>query len=123
MTKDVKLAETWVIRHKDTHEILAVPSGKSSWRAKGHAKNAWNTHACRHAEKLGVGLVPQGGYWKPEQLVFPKFDQQDIYELVKLEHETTTTLTEAIRLLNMCLGRVDYNVERDIKTFLEGLDN
>lgn len=119
-----KLNETWIIRHKVTHELLVVPSGKSSWRAKGHAKNAWNTFAAYHAERLGVDLVPQGvGHWRPEALVFPNFDQQDVYELVKLEHKTETILAEAVKLLSMCLGRVDNNVERDIKTFLEGLNN
>lgn len=31
----------WIIRNKNTGEIWRASSGKSSWKAKGHAKGAW----------------------------------------------------------------------------------
>ncbi len=118
MTKPV---ETYVIRHKITGEFLTVPSGKSSWRAVGHAKNAWNTFYSVHAEDLGVELVDYVD-WRgnpTDRKTFPKFDQQDVYEIVKLRHESQTLLGEATRLLTMCLGRCDYQVQEEIEAFLK----
>lgn len=116
MTKPV---ETYVIRHKVTGEFLTVPSGKSSWRAVGHAKNAWSTCGVYWAEKLGVELISEPSRWNPNYKVFPKFDQQDVYEIVKLKHDSETVLGEATRLLTMCLGRCDYQVQEQIEAFLK----
>lgn len=120
MTKEIKPAETWIIRHKETGEALTVPSGKSSWKAKGHAKNAWSQQSEYRAEQLGVELVPTG---YKGRLQFPKFDEQDVYEVVRLSHKSETVLGEATRLLTMCLGRLsDGNLANEVKQFLEGLD-
>lgn len=116
-----KPVETYVIRHKITGEYVTVPSGKSSWKAVGHAKNAWNTFYHNYAEKLGVALVDEIG-WKgipTGRKVFPKFDQQDVYEIVRLKHESETVLGEATRLLTMCLGRCDLVVHNQIEEFLK----
>lgn len=118
---NLKPVETYVIRHKVTGEFVTVPSGKSSWRATGHAKNAWNTFYSTHADKLGVQLVDDID-WRGNttgRKIFPKFDQQDVYEIVKLTHESETVLGEATRLLTMCLGRCDYQVQEQIEAFLK----
>lgn len=117
----LKPVETYVIRHKVTGEFVTVPSGKSSWRAIGHAKNAWNTFYITRADKLGVQLVDyidSRGNTTGHKM-FPKFDQQDVYEIVKLTYESETVLGEATRLLTMCLGRCDYQVQEQIELFLK----
>lgn len=133
MTKPV---ETYVIRHKVTGEFLTVPSGKSSWKAVGHAKNAWSTFGgCNYysaeynlnrCNQLGVAPLPAKD-WKGNLVEgcyeFPKFDQQDVYEIVKLKHESETVLGEATRLLTMCLGRCDYQVQEQIEAFLKKQEN
>lgn len=37
----VKINKTFIIRHKESKEIWTASSGKRSWKAIGHAKNAW----------------------------------------------------------------------------------
>lgn len=115
----LKPVETYVIRHKTTGEFVTVPSGKSSWKAVGHAKNAWNTFSIYHAEKLGVELVAEPSRYNPDYKAFPRFCEQDVYEIVKLKHESETVLGEATRLLTMCLGRCDYQVQEQIELFLK----
>lgn len=114
-----KPVETYVIRHKVTGEFVTVPSGKSSWKAVGHAKNAWNGFTVRHADKLGVELVSEPSRYNPDYKAFPRFSEQDVYEIVKLKHESETVLGEATRLLTMCLGRCDYQVQGQIEAFLK----
>ena len=84
--KDLKI---YIIRHKESGKHWSAPSGKSSWRAIGHAKNAWATlcHSYGSAEyygnKYGVELVPTGYRC---QLNFPKFDEQNVYEVVEVNN-------------------------------------
>ena len=63
----MKPNKTFVIRHKVTQELWRAPSGKTSWRATGHAKNAWKTANCynqeevkRRCERYGVEPTPTG---------------------------------------------------------------
>lgn len=61
---DIKIPEVWIIVHKETGEQWTASSGKDSWKAKGHAKNAWinSSYAFKNPAK-------------------GKFDNQDEYEL------------------------------------------
>ncbi len=84
--KDLKI---YIIRHKESGKHWSAPSGKSSWRAIGHAKNAWATlcqyssTADHYAKRYGVELVPTG---YKGQLNFPKFDEQNVYEVVEVNN-------------------------------------
>ncbi len=84
MTKNKGL-KIYIIRHKESGEAWLAPSGKSSWKSSGNAKNAWgqlcsSAHlASYYGKKYGVPLVqsPYGG-------TFPEFDEQRVYEIVEV---------------------------------------
>jgi len=125
--KQIKPFETWIIRHKETRQIWSAPSGKTSWKATGHAKNAWasmisgyNTvYQQQRCEELGVEKVFDRQYKDVNYYRVPYFDEQSVYELVKLETSTLDRLTIAENLLKMCLGRVEnLELENSIKEFL-----
>lgn len=122
----MKPNKTFVIRHKVTQELWRAPSGKTSWRATGHAKNAWGTlrgsywgneeALRRHCEAHGVQPVPTG---YKGRLEFPRFDDQNTWELVELKAESETQLLKATALLRQCLGRItDHCIEDKVKEFL-----
>lgn len=122
--------QVWVIRKKDTHDLFTAPSGKSSWRAAGHAKNAWATirdrryygdEAKEYADKYNVALAPTKGYKGEIRYIFPRFDEQDVWEVVEWVDPIKTSTDEAITLLKLCLGRItDSYIEDKVKAFLEG---
>lgn len=93
MVKKTPETSVWFIRHKETQELWKAPSGKTSWRKKGHAKNAWATirgiwNSAEHYGTLyGVPLLTEyHSYSGEERKVFPKFDEQDVYELVEINN-------------------------------------
>lgn len=118
--------EIWVIQHKETKEIFKAPSGKSSWRKPAHAKNAWGTLRAYYDSKESVekiskplGIEPIYRDCKYYPWDFPKFDEQDTWELVKLETQVESRLGDATLLLQQCLGRVtDSKLEKEILEFL-----
>lgn len=77
--------KTFIIRHKETKEVFEARSGKTSWKATGHAKNAFNQSRKRT----------------------PRFDEQDVFEIVELKHEGEDKLQRAVALLKELQGRVD----------------
>ena len=92
MSKKTPETSIWFIRHKETQELWKAPSGKTSWRKKGHAKNAWAT-LCQHSysakdysERYNVPLKKEWSHYRGEVYVFPKFDEQDVYELVEINN-------------------------------------
>lgn len=119
----MKPNKTFAIRHKETKELWRAPSGKTSWRATGHAKNAWKTLDCygqeevlRRCERYGVSATPTG---YNNRLEFPRFDDQTTWELVELRAESETQLLKATALLRQCLGRItDHWIEDKVKEFL-----
>ena len=116
----MKTPETWVIRHKKTGKVLTVPSGKSSWKKPGHAKNAWNTLTEWYVRlyELDVPLESEySKYLKREVYSVPKFDAQDAWILVKLDYDSSSKLEEAEHLLKLCLGRVDGQVKEMIERY------
>ena len=119
--KEVKPNKTFVIKHKATGELFRAASGKTSWKAPAHAKNAFN-HSCWNYRALGIPLIPTTAkYTKSgvEGFEIPRFDEQDVYEIVELKLETESTLDEAKNLLREILGRCDYSLNRKIEKFLE----
>lgn len=135
MQNKPKLSKTFIIRHKETKELFIARSGKSSWKAVGHAKNAfhqslgYNGGYCRH-----YGLEPiQSSYYDGSlKLQAPKFDEQNIYEIVELKAQEIDLLGEAILVLKeveLLSETAVYNcvipdyLKSRVKTFLKGIDN
>lgn len=96
----IKTPEVWVIKHRETGDLWKANSGKSSWKAKGHAKNAWSNSNCyfnnnvsvsdyekhvKHTE-MGPYYVYNPGWNKP-YYAYPKFDEQQVYEVVRVDTE------------------------------------
>lgn len=110
--------KTFIIRHKETKELWRAPSGKSSWRAKGHAKNAWSHLRTWHCTTQGIPVIVTQNSWG-RSCRAPLFDEQDIYEIVELVSGTDTKLAAATALLRQCLGRItDTYIEEKVKEFL-----
>ena len=84
-----KPVKTFIIRNKETKAIYLCKSGKSSWKTIGHAKSAWH----------------QSEYYFDHNAYF---DDQDVYEIVELKHDSYDTLVKAKELLRECLDERDY---------------
>lgn len=102
----MKPNKTFIIRHKETKELFRAQSGKTSWKAPGHAKNAFNLSVAygRSCEKYGLTPIVEKKYWGIDTHG-PKFDQQDVYEIVELKSETDETLGKALLLLKEVFER------------------
>lgn len=115
--------KTFIINNKATGELFKAYSGKTSWKAPGHAKNAFNQSVFKwNYKELGLELVPTTRRYTSsgeEGFEIPKFSEQDVYEIVELKLETETTLDEAKNLLRELLGRCDYDMNKKIEQFLE----
>lgn len=119
----MKPNKTFVIRHKVTQELWRAPSGKTSWRAPAHAKSAWRTLDCydqkdvmRRCDQYEVAPTATG---YQNRFKFPRFDDQDTWELVELKVDSETQLLKATALLQQCLGRItDHWIEDKVKEFL-----
>lgn len=118
--KNNKSLKTYVIRHKKTKELFIAPSGKSSWRSAGAAKNAFAQMNSRFALLSGLTLVEDGLDWQRNpRFRAPLFKEQDVYEIVELSHEIENRLVQAERLLMECLGRLTSStLTEDILDFL-----
>jgi len=124
LSKEPKPFETWIIKHKDTGQIWQAPSGKTSWKAKGHAKNAWASMSKYDADKWDIDLKEEcerfdgHNYWSGA----PYFDYQDKYILIKLEPESTilTRLQKAESILKDILNNYEAGekIDSQIKEFL-----
>ncbi len=116
--------KTYIIQHKETKEMFIARSGKSSWKQPGHAKNAWNQSMFGDImTKYGLEYIIEPSRWGgslPNKRG-PRFDEQNIFEVVELKHEIHSKFDEAVNLLKSVLGRCDYQVHNEIVNFLEGL--
>lgn len=124
--KEVTPTKTFIIKHKTTGELFKAASGKTSWKAPGHAKNAFNQSVFAwNYQELGLELVDSKREYSQSGMPFkalPKFSEQDVYEVVELKLETETQLDKAKALLNECLGRCNYEVHIKIEEFLKELE-
>lgn len=112
--------KTFIIKKKDTGELFQARSGKTSWKAPGHAKNAFNQSVTSwNAESLGLKLVPRKTYYREFEDT-PRFDEQDVWEIVELKLDTETQLDKAKALLQECLGRTEFQLSDRIEQFLKG---
>lgn len=122
----MQASKTFVIRHKETGEHWRAQSGKTSWRKTGHAKLAWaNTYhetwrVRERCEALGLTPIPDPRSWAKDQIRFPRFNEQDVYEVVELKSSSESRLQKAEELLRFCVGRLhDTHFEEQVKQFLE----
>lgn len=87
----------FVIRHKETGEIVKMRSGKSVWAKVGHAKASWKTSRLDYPYREKFGF-------KPQLRKDFGFDEQDMFEIVEVNVETTVGHSEqmkkALHLLN-----------------------
>lgn len=115
MAKIGDLSAAYIIRNKETGKQWVARSGKKVWAKPGHAKLAWTNSGQYHAERTGMPTKPKE-YRGRMYVEVLKFDEQDKFELVKLETASTT----ATALLSRCLGRLnDSDLEQEITQFLE----
>lgn len=117
--------KTYIIQHKETKELFRARSGKTSWKVPSHAKNAFNNsmgwQGCCASQ---YGLEPiEDQYYGGTRKRAPLFSEQDIYEIVELNHTDSTQLDKAISLLNECLGRCDYQLQQRINEFLKEVND
>lgn len=111
--------KTFIIRKKDTQELFTARSGKTSWKAPGHAKNAFNqTVSLWNIKELGLTLVPRKNYYR-EYEDTPRFDEQDVWEIVELKLASETHLDKAKSLLSECVGRTPFELSNRIEEFLK----
>lgn len=112
--------KTFIIRHKETKEMFQARSGKTSWKATGHAKNAFNQSIFPwNCERYGLEVIQEPKYYDANNVRTPKFDEQDVYEIVEIQPKAVDRLEKAIELLNICLGRCDHEVHKQIEEFLK----
>jgi hypothetical protein len=110
MSKDKKYS-LYIIRHKTTGEVFRAPSGKTSWRAANHAKAAFARIHRWQCESYGLPLIAER--ISPRA---PKFDEQDVYELVELVGTAEDRLKQAEDLLEHV-----YALKPDLPTELARL--
>lgn len=118
--RDVKANKTYIIRNKETKELFRAASGKTSWKAPGHAKNAFNQTVAygRSAERYGLKVIVEEKRWGTD-IHGPKFSEQDVYEVVELKPESEDTLARAVEILKQVMGRCDGVAFDMIYDFLE----
>ena len=91
------------IRNKQTGELWKARSGKALFDKMGSAKSAW--------------FQTYKPSWINEQ---PEhFDDNTEYELVEYIDENVTRLTKAELLLSKCIGRCEYDLQKEIEEFLK----
>lgn len=114
--------KTFTIRHKETKELFRASSGKTSWKATGHAKNAFNLSVAygRSAERYGLEVIREQKSWGVDEHG-PKFDQQGVWEIVELKSETDELFGQSLLLLKEVFERernVSWSLAERIEKFL-----
>lgn len=120
----MELNKTYIIQHKETKELFRARSGKTSWKAPGHAKNAFHNSLGHdiYCRQYGLEVIEyEDQRWGEVRTRSPRFDEQDVYEIVELKLNDSTQLDKAATLLTECLGRCDYQMQKRIEEFLEEL--
>lgn len=114
--------KTYIIQNKITKEMFHARSGKTSWKAPGHAKNAWNQsfYSDKQVEAAGMEMIADPSRYNPERKRTPLWSEQDVFEVIELKHETLSKLEEAVELIKYLQGRCGYNENVMINKFLEG---
>lgn len=90
--------KAYTIVHKDTNQVISLPSKKKLWEKPAHAKNAWagldlwdQTAMQNRCVEYGVKPVIDNRY---SRLRFPKFNEQSTWVLKPLMEEGLVIQTE-----------------------------
>lgn len=118
MANEFKEHKVYSIFHKETGELWTARSGKTSWKATGHAKNAWAQGRGR-GEVEDSKLIKEnpGDRWDTRV----SFSDQDIYEIREMgalvEGSKLEKAKELLRdiLLNHEIGE---KMDKQIEEFL-----
>ena len=122
-----KIPEMWIIRNSKTGEIWRAKSGKSSWKAKAHAKNAWaNSYknlswyywqdlVIKRCNELGIEKVFDRQDEGVNCYRVPYFDEQDVYVLEDVNSDFGIKLKEAESILRDILISYECGEEIDKK--------
>lgn len=114
MTKKQEPFETWVIWNKAIGEYFKATSGKTAWRKPAHAKGAWR-RSSDYSDIALPRIFDDSYYGRQPEGRFPKFDEQDTYELIELKPESEDKLAKAEALLKECISYFDQaETETDI---------
>lgn len=79
----------YVIRHKETGEIVKMRSGKSVWEKSSHAKASFKTSGLSYGDRARFGWSGPRG----------TFDTQDMFEIVEAKIELSEEMKRALHLL------------------------
>lgn len=102
----------FVIRHKETSEVVKMNSGKSVWHTRGHAKASWKTSRLHWHYREKFGFLRKDFNW----------DAQDMFEIVEVKVEGgAEQMKKALHLLDAasfyCAG--NHELHSQIRDFLE----
>ena len=93
--------QVWGIRNIKTQEMWKTRRGKATWSRQGSAKGAWSNQMggwCNPRNLIEAGITPilnKRGY--PDNY---RFDDQDVYEVFRIETINEGNLAEALGLLH-----------------------
>jgi len=104
----------FIIRNSDTKEPWIAGSGKSAWRTKGAAKNAYIYRGYSGPEDTRPYKI---GRYGNEIL---KFDEQNVYEIIEVREKQEIILDRALELLSVaeCLLH-GHDIVDEIRSFIE----
>lgn len=126
-----KIPEMWIIRNKLTGEIWRAKSGKSSWKAKAHAKNAWaNSYnelywrqdlVIKRCGELGVEKIFERQKEGVNYYRVPYFDEQDVYVLEDVHSDFGIKLKKAESILRdiLCNYECGEAIDKQIKEYFD----
>lgn len=132
--KENNMSNVYIIRNKETLVQWVAKSGKRSWAAPAHAKNAFAYSGKWQAkDPLLKPLLEEKGCvrkykgWNGKDCEFYtslKFSEQDVYELVELQSDADRKVMLAAKLLEDVVDIVDNLpclLEDKINAFLKDL--
>jgi len=111
----------YIIRNKKTKEQFFASSGRYVWSGTGPAKNAFNqTMYGWNIEQWGLRRIEDSNGRKRG----PRFDEQDVYEIVELKTENQQLMQDAVLLLIRAAmtESLPESLSTDIRAFLRHYD-
>ena len=104
----------FIIRNKETKETWVSRSGKSFWKTKGAAKNAYICHGYLGSHDTRPYVE---GAWNKKVL---KFDEQSVFEIIKIKENQDIILDRALELLAIAEGLLHgHSIADEINGFVE----
>jgi hypothetical protein len=106
----------FVIRHKESGEIVKMRSGKSVWATTAHAKASFKTSGLDHKDRARFGYAPNGSRFGHGRDAW-KFDSQTMFEIVEAKLEQSDDLKRAIQLIEDMLDIEKPLVETTVAAY------